>query len=45
MAQTDYTCKDCFFFDNGVCGSVKKNASGETFREMMMLAQISSIRK
>ena len=27
------------------CGSVKKNASGETFREMIMLAQISSIRK
>lgn len=44
MAQTDYTCKDCFFFETG-CGSVKKNASGETFREMMMLAQISSIRK
>lgn len=19
MEQTDYTCKDCFFFDNGVC--------------------------
>lgn len=25
--------------------SVKKDASGETFREMIMLAQISSIRK
>ena len=19
MEQTDYTCKDCLFFDNGVC--------------------------
>lgn len=19
MAQTDYTCKDCFFFDNWTC--------------------------
>jgi hypothetical protein len=19
MAQTDYTCKDCLFFDNGTC--------------------------
>lgn len=26
-------------------GSVKKNASGETFLEMIVLAQISSIRK
>jgi hypothetical protein len=45
MAQTDYTCKDTASSLTTVCGSVKKNASGETFREMMMLAQISSIRK
>ena len=30
MGQTDYTCKDCFFFKDGVCHHpTEKNFSSE----------------
>nr|DAK01480.1 MAG TPA: hypothetical protein [Caudoviricetes sp.] len=42
MEQTDYTCKDCFFFKEGKCCHPTEKS---LLQKRILLAGISSIRK